>query len=48
MKKLFLSLVSMLVGMSVWAQEWTDPGEYLYPDETPVYVQVNVNGVEQI
>ena len=47
MKRILFSIVLMLVGMSAWAQNWTDPGENAYPDETPVYVQVNVNGVEQ-
>lgn len=28
------------------AQHWTAPGSNEYPDETPVYVQVNINGVE--
>ena len=47
MRKVLWMAVLMLVGMSAWAQDWTDPGENAYPDETPVYVQVKVNGVEQ-
>ena len=48
MKKLLLSLVLMLVGMSVWAQDWTAPSENEYQSSTPVYVQVNINGEAQL
>lgn len=47
MKKLLFCIVLMLVGMTAWAQEWTDPGENAYNSSTPVFVQVNLNGVEQ-
>ena len=41
-------MMLMLVGMTAWAQlDWTAPGESDYPNSTPVYVQVNINGVEQ-
>ena len=48
MKKLVLSIVLMLVGMTAWAQTWTAPTENEYQTSTPVYVQVNVNGMEQL
>lgn len=38
----------MLVGMTAWAQDWTAPTENEYETSTPVYVQVNVNGMEQL
>ena len=38
----------MLVGMSVWAQDWTAPSENEYQSSTPVYVQVNINGEAQL
>ena len=38
----------MLVGMSAWAQGWTGPSANDYQSSTPVYVQVNVNGAEQL
>ena len=48
MKKTLLTMMLMLVGMSAWAQDWTPPSENDYQSSTPVYVQVNVNGVEQL
>ena len=48
MKKRVLSIVLMLVGMTAWAQNWTAPTENEYQTSTPVYVQVNVNGMEQL
>lgn len=44
MKKLLLTTMLMLFGITAWAQNWVAPSEYDYPDETPIYVQVNVNG----
>lgn len=38
----------MLAGMATWAQDWTAPSENDFESSTPVYVQVNVNGVEQM
>ena len=38
----------MLAGMVTWAQNWTAPSENDYQHSTPVYVQVNVNGEEQL
>ena len=37
----------MLSAAMVWAQsdpDWTDPGSNLYPEETPVYVSLQVDG----
>ena len=48
MKKTLLTMMLMLVGMSAWAQDWTPPSENEYQHSTPVYVKVNVNGVEQL
>lgn len=48
MKKLLLTAMLMLLGMATWAQDWTAPGNQDYTGSTPVYVQVNVNGVEQM
>lgn len=48
MRKVLWMAVLMLVGMSAWAQGWTGPSEYDYQSSTPVYVQVNVNGAEQL
>lgn len=48
MKRILFSIVLMLVGMSAWAQGWTGPSENDYQHSTPVYVQVKVNGVEQL
>ena len=48
MKKLLLTAMLMLLGMATWAQNWTAPGNQDYTGSTPVYVQVNVNGVEQL
>lgn len=38
----------MLAGMVTWAQNWTAPTANDYQSSTPVYVQLNVNGVEQL
>ena len=38
----------MLAGMVTWAQNWTAPSENDYQHSTPVYVQLNVNGAEQL
>ena len=48
MRKVLWMAVLMLVGMSAWAQGWTGPSANDYQGSTPVYVQVNVNGVEQL
>ena len=48
MKKLLLSMLLMLVGMATWAQDWEAPSENEYQSSTPVYVQVKVNGEEQM
>lgn len=48
MKKLLLTAMLMLLGMATWAQDWTAPSENDFESSTPVYVQVNVNGVEQM
>lgn len=45
MKKL-LTAMMLLLPLAAMAQHWTAPGSNEYPDETPVYVQVNINGVE--
>ncbi len=38
----------MLAGMVTWAQNWTAPTANDYQSSTPVYVQLNVNGAEQL
>lgn len=48
MKKILLTMMLMLAGMVTWAQNWEAPTEYEFNDDTPVYVQVNVNGEEQL
>lgn len=48
MRKVLWMAVLMLVGMSAWAQDWTGPSANDYQSSTPVYVQVNVNGAEQL
>lgn len=48
MRKVLWMAVLMLVGMSAWAQGWTGPSANEYQSSTPVYVQVNVNGAEQL
>lgn len=48
MKKLLLFLLLLLTGVTTWAQDWEAPSENDYPNSTPVYVQVNVNGEEQL
>ena len=48
MKKILLTMMLMLAGMVTWAQNWTAPSENDYQHSTPVYVQVNVNGEEQM
>lgn len=48
MKKILLTMMLMLAGMVTWAQNWTAPSENDYQHSTPVYVQVNVNGEEQL
>ena len=48
MKKILLTMMLMLAGMVTWAQNWTAPSANDYQSSTPVYVQLNVNGVEQL
>lgn len=48
MKKILLTMMLMLAGMVTWAQNWTAPTENEFYGETPVYVQLNVNGAEQL
>ena len=48
MKKILSTMMLMLFGIAAWAQDWTAPGNQDYTGSTPVYVQVNVNGVEQL
>ena len=48
MRKILWMAVLMLVGMSAWAQGWTGPSANDYQSSTPVYVQVYVNGAEQL
>lgn len=48
MKKILLTMMLMLAGMVTWAQNWEAPSENEYQHSTPVYVQVNVNGEEQL
>lgn len=48
MKKILLTMMLMLAGMVTWAQNWTAPSENDYQHSTPVYVQLNVNGAEQL
>lgn len=48
MKKILLTMMLMLAGMVTWAQNWTAPTANDYQSSTPVYVQLNVNGVEQL
>lgn len=43
MKKLFLTLM-LLLPLTAMAQPWTAPAPEDYPDRTPVFVQVKVNG----
>lgn len=38
----------MLAGMVTWAQNWVAPTANDYESSTPVYVQLNVNGAEQL
>ena len=47
MRKLLSMMFLMLFCVAAWAQEWMDPGENAYNSSTPVFVQVNLNGVEQ-
>lgn len=46
MKKFLLMLLFVLSGTMLWAQDWQAPSETEYPNSTVVYVQTNVNGVE--
>ena len=43
MKK-FLAILALLLPVGVMAQHWTAMTTYNYPNSTPVYVQVKVNG----
>lgn len=44
MKKVLLSMLVLLSTVAMQAQNWTAPSENDYPSETPIYVQVNING----
>ncbi len=44
MKKLF-TVMTLLLPLAVMAQHWNGPSQYKYSDETPVHVQVYINGV---
>lgn len=44
MKKALLSMLILLSTVAIQAQNWTAPSESEYPSETPIYVQVKVNG----
>ncbi|MBO5823432.1 MAG: hypothetical protein J6Q93_00565, partial [Prevotella sp.] len=48
MRKTLLTIMLMLVGMTTWAQNWSAPTANDYQASTPVYVQVNINGQEQL
>lgn len=48
MRKTLLTMMLMLAGMVTWAQNWTAPTANDYQSSTPVYVQVNINGQEQL
>lgn len=43
MKKLFLTLALVATSVVAWADRWTAPSSNEYPNETPLYVQVNIN-----
>lgn len=43
--KYFLLALLTAIGQSVYAQHWTAPSEGEYSGETPLYAQVEVNGV---
>lgn len=45
MKKSLFFLLFLMTSLLSKAQSWTEPSESAYPNETPVYVQVKVNGV---
>ncbi|MBQ0022034.1 MAG: T9SS type A sorting domain-containing protein [Prevotellaceae bacterium] len=47
MRKFLSTLVLMLACMATWAQHWKAPDEYQYPGETPQYVKVIINGIDQ-
>ena len=44
MKKLLLAM-TLLLPLAAMAQHWQAPTSNAYPNETPVYVKVNINGV---
>ena len=44
MKK-FLAILALLLPVGVMAQHWTAKTTYDYPNSTPVYVKLNINGV---
>lgn len=43
MKRILSFLLALWATLSICAQHWTAPDEHSYPDETPVYAQVQVN-----
>lgn len=43
MKKLLLTLALAVTSVATWADRWTAPSSNDYPNETPLYVSVNIN-----
>jgi len=43
MKKLLTILCLLATSVATWADRWTAPSSNEYPNETPLYVQVNIN-----
>ena len=44
MKKVFTTMLALLLVMTINAQNWTAPSASDFPTSTPIYVQVNANG----
>ena len=44
MRRILISLLLMFTAAVTWAQRWTVTNANAYPDETIVYLQVNLNG----
>ena len=43
MKKLLLALALVATSVATWADRWTAPSSTTYPNETPLYVTVDIN-----
>ena len=43
MKKLLFTLCLLATSVATWADRWTAPSSTTYPNETPLYVTVNIN-----